>query len=445
MTVAERIAALLDRLGLDRVFIATQMPGDIADFCLAQPHRVGGLALVVASRIEPDAFRALADRLLVITGDSGVPAEAAARAAMALARCRQHLVTDYATTAWSDVAADRPDELCGGLQAFFTHLASPACPPLPASGTTAGLDWRCSGSGPALLLFPFFLAASQWDPVIDRLSRHFTVISLGGPHVGGAAMLEDRAGLAGYQDMFSVLLRRMAIPSDARVLEVGCGTAALGRSLLRTRPDIEITGVDLNGYLLREAAAIARSQRVSIGNAGPGSLSLASGDATDLPLPDAAFDAVYSVTVLEECDGDAALAEMVRVARPGAPVGVAVRAIDMVQWWNLDLPDHIAAVASMQPQSRSPGSIADRSLYRCMAAAGLERVRGFPYLLGFDRPDGPMWKYRAAHVRSALDQADRKTWDHACREAAEAGLLFQANPLHCAVGWRPAGATPSLR
>ncbi len=445
MTVAERIAALLDRLGLDRAFIATQMPGDIAEFCLAQPHRVGAVALVVASRIEPDAFRALANRLLMITGNSGIPSEAAARAATTLAECRQYRMKDYATTAWTDVAADRPDELCAGLQAFFAGFASPACPALPASGTTAGLHWRCSGSGPPLLLFPFFLAASQWDPVIDRLSRHFTVISLGGPHVGGAAMLEDRAGLAGYGDMFSVLLRRMAIPPGARVLEVGCGTAALSRSLLRAHPDLEITGVDINGYLLREAAAIARSERIRIGNAGPGSLSLASGDATDLPLPDAAFDAVYSVTVLEECDGDAALAEMVRVARPGAPVGVAVRAIDMAQWWNLDLPDHIATVASMQPQSRSPGSIADRSLYRRMAGAGLERVRGFPYLLGFDRPDGPMWKYRASHVRSALDRADRETWDHACRDAEEAGLLFQANPLHCAVGWRPASATGSPR
>ena len=439
MTVAERIAALLDRLGLDRVLIATQMPGDIADFCRAQPQRVGGLALVVASRIAPEAFGGLADRLLVITGDSGIPAEAAARAAAALPGCRQHRLAGYDTTAWSDVAADRPDELCAGMREFFAGLAPRPCPPLPGSGATAGLDWRAGGSGPPLLLFPFFLAASQWDPVIDRLSRHFTVIALGGPHIGGAAMLEDRAGLAGYQDMFSALLRRMAIPAGARVLEVGCGTAALGRSLLRARPDLELTGVDVNGYLLREAAALARAEGLRTGGAGPGTLALAPGDATGLPLPDAGFDAVYSITVLEECDGDAALAEMVRVARPGAPVGVAVRALDMPQWWNLDLPEHVAARASRQPQSRSPGSIADRSLYRRMAASGLERVSGFPYLLGFDRPDGPMWRYRAAHVRSGLDGADRDAWDLACRAAAADGLLFQANPLHCAVGWRPAG------
>jgi len=35
--------------------------------------------------------------------------------------------------------------------------------------------------------------------------------------------------------------------------------------------------------------------------------------------------------VLEECDANRAIAEMIRVARPGARIGIVVRAIDFAQ------------------------------------------------------------------------------------------------------------------
>ena len=52
-------------------------------------------------------------------------------------------------------------------------------------------------------------------------------------------------------------------------------------------------------------------------------------DATKIPFPDNFFDAVYSVTVLEECDANQALNEIYRVVKPGGAVGTVVRAIDM--------------------------------------------------------------------------------------------------------------------
>jgi SAM-dependent methyltransferase len=230
------------------------------------------------------------------------------------------------------------------------------------------------------------------------------------------------------------------------VLEVGCGPAALCRQVLADRPDLALTGLDANGYLLREGAALAKATGLSvttfanaseIGNAvTPGGLRLIEGDATALPFKDSSFDALYSITVLEECDADAALAEMTRVTRPGGPVGVVVRAIDMPQWWNLDLPPAIAAKVNAQPQSVSPGAVADRSLYARMAAAGFRDIQGFPSLLTFDRPDGPIWTYRASHARGLLDTEEQGIWDREIAARAAEGLLFQANPVHCAVGWR---------
>jgi SAM-dependent methyltransferase len=312
-----------------------------------------------------------------------------------------------------------------------------------------GITYRVMGAGPPLVLTPFFLAASQWEPVLDRLAERFTLIILGGAHIGGVAMLEDRASLPSYGDMLSSLINRMAIPKDGQVLEVGCGPAALCRQVLAHRPDLALTGVDANGYLLREGAAIAAGKGLTTSGpdssspdhpaaspaGGAGTLHLTTGDATSLPFADNSFDAVYSITVLEECDADKALAEMARVVRPGGPVGVVVRAIDMPQWWNLDLPPAIAAKVNGQPQSMSPGAVADRSLYPRMAKAGFHDVQGYPALLTFDRPDGPIWTYRASHARGLLNGAEREIWDREVAAQHAAGLLFQANPVHCAVGW----------
>jgi SAM-dependent methyltransferase len=461
-SVADRLATLFDHLGLERAFMATQMPGDIAGFCTAHPERIAGLALIVASRIAPAAFAPLADRVMVLAGESGIPTDTAAAAATAMPEARQIRLAGYAATAWSDIAVERPAVLCEEIACFLTSLPPPpglrdaiVAEARVTEGSVAGITYRARGTGPALVLTPFFLATSQWEPVLDTLARRFTVIVLGGAHIGGAAMLEDRASLPSYGNMLTTLISRMKIPSAAQVLEVGCGPGPLCRQVLGARPDLALTGLDANRYLLTEGAALAKANGLAVtgpddpgvaSSAGDpsgadstplsGGLRLIIGDATNLPFADNSFDAVYSITVLEECDATMALAEMARVVRPGGPVGVVVRAIDMPQWWNLDLPPAIAAKVNAQPQSMSPGAVADRSLYSRMAKAGFTGVQGFPFLLTFDRPEGPIWTYRASHARGLLSDAERQIWDRECAAAEAAGLLFQANPVHCAVGRR---------
>lgn len=85
-----------------------------------------------------------------------------------------------------------------------------------------------------------------------------------------------------------------------RILEVGCGRG----HLLRVMQDAGAlaAGVDLNPQAIAQGEA--RDMAVAA--------------ATDLPFPDAAFDALVSVHTIEHLpDLDAALAEMVRVVRPG--------------------------------------------------------------------------------------------------------------------------------
>src|SRR5205085_4477349 len=121
----------------------------------------------------------------------------------------RYVLDSYEAQGWSDVAADRAAELIGQMARFLASF--PADPPrAPAlEGTHAGIPYRIEGSGPALLLFPFFLAPSQWAPAVPELAKRFTVVSLGGRHLGGIAALEDRASMPSYQAMFRSLIDLM--------------------------------------------------------------------------------------------------------------------------------------------------------------------------------------------------------------------------------------------
>lgn len=437
MRTVERLVALLDHLGLAAAHLATQMPGDAADLAREKPRRIGGLVLCVPTRLDAAPFAALADRLLLVSGATGLTATTTLRAVDRLPAAKRHVLAAYAAEGWSDVAAERTDELAAAMTRFLAASSVQLAPcRLPAGeGAHAGLTYRIQGAGPPLVLLPFFLAPSQWTPAVPVLARDFTVIEVGGPHVGGIAALEDRARVPTYEAMFDTLAARMELAPAHRILDVGCGSGALDRRLAsRLGPAARIDAVDLNAYFLSQAAALADA-------AGLGDrIRFAAGSALDLPFPDATFDAVFSITVLEECDADAAIAEMMRVARPGAPIGLVVRAIDLAQWWSLDLPPAIRAKAEVPPQSVGPGGAADASLYTRMRRAGLVDLVAFPWLVTLDRPDGPIWRYREDHVLSGLSRDETAIWQAARARALAAGLLLQSHPLHCAVARKPAVA-----
>ena len=143
---------------------------------------------------------------------------------------------------------------------------------------------------------------------------------------------------------------------------------------------------------------------------------------------------MFSVTVLEECNADNAIAEMIRVTRPGGRIGVVVRAIDLPQWWNLDVPETIRRKITPPPQSVAAAGVADASLYRRMRQAGLTGLVSYPSLITLDRPDGPIWRYREDHVLSLLSADELPVWRAARDKAAAEGTLLASHALHCCVG-----------
>jgi SAM-dependent methyltransferase len=429
LSSAARLIAVLDYLGLGRAHIATQFPGDIAGLAAANPDRLAGIVLCAPFFLDPAPFIQLADRVLMVSGEYGPTFDMTVRAAVRLPGAERHVLDGYEAQTWSDVAADRTTELTDRMIEFLQRFAADAPRPPATAGNHAGISYRIEGSGPTLLLLPFFHAPSQWTPAISLLARHFTVVSLGGRHLGSIAALENRARRPTYRAMFSTLIDMIAPKPGEAILDVGCGAGSLDRLLAhRLGAANPITAIDMNPFYLEQAEALAAEEGLA------GVIRFLPGSAEALPFPDATFAAIFSVTVLEECDADRAIAEMVRIAAPGGRIGIIVRSLDLPQWWNLDLPEPIRQKVAQPPRSVAANGVADASLYRRMRRAGLVDLVCFPSLLTLDRPQGPIWRPREDHALSLLTAEELPIWQ-AARDKAEAdGVLMVAWPFHCAVG-----------
>ncbi len=425
-----RLLQLWNHLGLTTAHVATQMAGDISGLVASDPERLGNLVLCVPARLDPGCFAGVADRIVLIAAERGVTARVSENTAGQLSGATRHLLAGYEAQVWSDVVADHMPQITAILAAL---------PPLPSVslpagiGEHAGITYSIQGAGPPLVLMPFFLSPSQWQPALALLAERFTVIVLGGAYLGGVAVLEDRAAGPSYRALANTLWDTMAVGSGDTVLDAGCGSGALDRLLAPRLTSGQIIATDVNRFLLHEASKLAAAAGLS------NRISFQHANAEQLPFADATFDAAYTVTVLEECNADQALRELYRVLRPGGRAGVIVRAIDLPQWWNLDLPPGIRRIAEVPPQSVSPTGVANASLYPRLRQAGFNPVSCFPSLVTFANPDGPIWQYREDHVLAQLSETEAVAWCAAAARARADGLLFMANPLHCAVGQRPAG------
>jgi len=101
-------------------------------------------------------------------------------------------------------------------------------------------------------------------------------------------------------------LANLCVRQGARIVDVGCGTGELLRTLSLAAPDADLTGVDLSPEML----GIARGKLDQC-------VELKQGRAEALPFEDEAFDCVVSTNVFHFIRSPmAALREMFRVLRP---------------------------------------------------------------------------------------------------------------------------------
>jgi SAM-dependent methyltransferase len=437
LSVAGRLAQVLDHLGIERAHFAGSMLADITGFAQAHPKRVASLTLVCPPRVDPIPLRALGTRLMIIAGDQGRPAAMVREAARSLPEATLVWLPGYFSPPWADPIADhtRPVENALLDLVFRDQLQKDTLRSGALRGTVAGITYDVQGEGPPLVLLPLSLAPSQWEPLMSRLSMRCRTVVLGGPELGFLAMLESRGRSAGYLSLIRRLIDMAAPRPGETILEVGCGSGVLDRWLAHyTKQNNPIIGVDVNRYLLREAKALAIAE--GLGDI----IAFEEGDAEALPLSDNHVDVALSFTVLEEGNANRMLADLVRVTKPGGRVAVMVRAIDIPLVVNVPLSPELKTKVQTPHGFVGAEGCADAGLYRRFRQAGLAQVEMWPQFAAFDDPQTPQAQFSQGAILGGLTAEETREWHVGLAQAVADGTFFIAQPFHCAVGAKPKAA-----
>lgn len=121
------------------------------------------------------------------------------------------------------------------------------------------------------------------------------------------------------RDFLQLMAKRWRLDAVRDVLDVGCGIGHWGMLLASVMPEhVRVTGVDREPTWVEQASARALARGLE------GRFSFRQGEAQRLPFPDSSFDLTTCQTLLIHLpDPSAAIAEMMRVTRPGGLVAVA--------------------------------------------------------------------------------------------------------------------------
>jgi SAM-dependent methyltransferase len=409
------------------------MLADVTGFAQAHPERIASLTLVCPPRLDA-SLRVLGSRLQIIAGDQGRPAAMVGEAVTNLPEAKVIWLRGYFSPPWADVVAD----CTADVESALLDVLSKDQPQKDRAvhgdvqGAVASITYDSQGEGSPLVLLPLSLASSQWEPLLSRLSTKSRTVTLGGPELGFLAMLESRGRSAGYLNAVERIMDAVQLRPGEVILEVGCGSGVLDRWIARhTTQANRIIGVDVNRYLLREAAALAMQEGLT------NIIAFQEGNAETLPFPDNHVDVALSFTVLEEGNADRMLAELVRVAKPGGRVAVMVRAIDIPLVVNVPLRPELKTKAQTPRGFVGAQGCADASLYRRFHQAGLTHMQMWPQFAASAQPETPHAQFAHGAILGAFTAEETQEWHAGMAQAVTDGTYFIAQPFHCAVGTKP--------
>jgi ubiquinone/menaquinone biosynthesis C-methylase UbiE len=127
-------------------------------------------------------------------------------------------------------------------------------------------------------------------------------------------VLRLRAEEPGMQKLTADYLSRLAIPDNARVLEIGCGSGRITRVIAGLRGVAEVVGIDPSYVLVKEARRFCGDLP---------NVHFEEGDARALRHDPGSFDLVISHTTLSHVpEAERALAEAFRLLGPGGQLVV---------------------------------------------------------------------------------------------------------------------------
>jgi ubiquinone/menaquinone biosynthesis C-methylase UbiE len=187
---------------------------------------------------------------------------------------------------------------------------------------------------------------------------------------GNAAETYEHALVPAVFAPWAPLVVALADPQPGEhVLDIACGTGLVARlAAQRVGGTGNVTGLDLNPGMLAFAASLASSDPPT--NA---PITWQEASATNMPLPDAAYDIAYCQLGLQFFpDRPAAIREMYRVLASGGRLGLMV-------WQSIEYTPGFAAMAAALARHvsneaagimRSPFALAEAEQLRALVAAG---------------------------------------------------------------------------
>lgn len=234
-------------------------------------------------------------------------------------------------------------------------------------------------------------------PALDRWRTASSIDTLRSRYDASADHWHDNLARLGQLHDYQLLFKSGAVRNclshldqTSKILDCGVGTGAFSLGLLDSvAHPVHISGIDISYPMLTHAQQNLKHRSPA--------LDLRWGDIRRLPFADEAFDAVIFAHVLEHlADPVAALRELVRVLKPGAPLIGSVTRKGLGQVL-LSLRWHNRGYASHQ-------------LEAYLQAAGLVAVESFDYGKGWSK-----WMCIAAigvKPRSAIAQTHFDTPQH---------------------------------
>jgi SAM-dependent methyltransferase len=157
--------------------------------------------------------------------------------------------------------------------------------------------------------------------------------------------------------MLTVDYDRLGLQTGDRMLDLGCGGGRHAFEALRR--GARVVALDRDEDELTQALSLMAAMAEAGETVPPAAGAVTRGDALGLPFPDGTFDRVIAAEVLEHIPTDeAALAELVRVLRPGGTIAVTVP-----RW----LPERICWALSDEYHGKPGGHV---RIYKASQLAG---------------------------------------------------------------------------
>ena len=243
------------------------------------------------------------------------------------------------------------------------------------------------------------------------------------------------AAFASYRDAY---LELIDLPRAAFVLDLGCGTGVVARALAAREGFAgRVTGVD------QSPAFIAAAHRLAADEGVADRVEFAVGDAHELDLADAGFDAVVAHTLVSHVrDPRAVLAQAARVTRPAGSVAVFDGDYASLTFGSADPRLGEAMELALQATIMSSPRVM-RELPRLLPGAGLRlaatqahvyaEAGSGRFLLGLAETYAPL-----VAATGALPAADVEAWLADQRHASQDGTFFAACNYYAYVATRSA-------